>query len=454
MEDAREKLMPQNSEAECGVLGSVLIDPDVLDEVLEQVAPSDFHREAHVIIMNILIKLSRSGMACDFLTLCDELERQELLDQVGGASYIASLINYVPTSGNAVHYAHIVARTATARRLIRVGAEIVALGYEQDPQMLEKAQQMMFELAVSGRQKVEPKKLSELLFEYADYLSLLTEQEDKMTGIPTQFTDLDNLTGGFQKGDLVVIAGRPGTGKTSLAMDIARRSATSRKRCSSIIFSLEMSLRQLAMRTVSTESRIDSRLLKIGNINDEDWNAIVTSISRLEDLPIWITDVTQINIQLMRSVIRQHIQREGHLDCVFLDYIQLIGSQDDDDTRKLESRAQFIGEVARRLKLIAKEFNICVVALAQLSRAVESRHDKHPVPSDLKESGGIEEAADLIMLLYREEYYNPDCTPELKNVCEINVAKQRNGDTGSISLYFDKKHTRFENLEETLLANI
>ncbi|MBE3559928.1 MAG: replicative DNA helicase [Ktedonobacteraceae bacterium] len=437
-----EKLLPQNIEAECGVLGSMIIDPEAIVQVADFLQPEDFYRDAHRTIYEIILQLYNQREPADYITICDELERQGKLEDVGGAAYITSLINQVPTSGNVEYYGRIVERTAILRRLIHAAGQIAAMAYEEGDAdaVLDKAEQLIFTIG-QRHARSDFSSLRELLSDYMVKLDQLHERRGSIVGTPTGFTDLDRMTGGLQKSDLIILAARPAVGKTSLALSMAHNAAV-RHRRSVAIFSLEMSKEQLVQRLLSMDSGVDQQRLRTGWIEDEEWERIVYAMGTLSEASIWIDDTAGISTMEMRSKARR-LQAEHGIDLIIVDYLQLM--QSSTGGKRNENRVQEISEISRNLKGLARELDIPILALAQLSRAVESRQSKVPQLSDLRESGSLEQDADVVLFIYREDVYNPET--ERKNIADIIVAKHRNGPVGEISLYFQASQTRFRDLE-------
>ncbi|GER88293.1 replicative DNA helicase [Dictyobacter vulcani] len=442
-----EKLLPQNVEAECGVLGSIIIDPEAIVQVADFLMAEDFYRDAHRTIYETILQLYEQREAADFITICDELERKSKLEEVGGASYITSLINQVPTSGNIEYYGRIVERTAILRRLIHAAGEIAATAYEEGDAAiaLDKAEKLIF--GISQRHaRADFSSLSELLGDYMTKLDQLHERRGTVVGVPTGFTDLDRLTGGLQKSDLIILAARPAVGKTSLCLSLAHNASVKHKK-SIAIFSLEMSKEQLVQRLLSMDAAIDQQRLRTGWIEDDEWERIVFAMGTLAEANIWLDDTAGISTMEMRSKARR-LQAEHGIDMIIVDYLQLMQSS---AGKRNDNRVQEISEISRNLKGLARELDVPVMALAQLSRAVESRQSKVPQLSDLRESGSIEQDADLVMFIYRDDVYNPES--ERKNIADIIVAKHRNGPVGEVSLYFQASQTRFRDLEITTPAD-
>jgi len=440
-----EKLLPQNIEAECGVLGSIIIDPEAIVQVAEFLFPDDFYRDAHRTIYEVIIQLYEQREAADFITICDELERRNKLEDVGGASYITSLINLVPTSGNVEYYGRIVERNAILRRLIEAAGQIAAIAYQEEDAdvALDKAEQLIFNIS-QRHARSDFALLRDILSAYMNKLDQLHERRGTIVGVPTGFTDLDHLTGGLQKSDLIILAARPAIGKTSLALTMAHNTAIKHQR-SVAIFSLEMSKEQLVQRLLSMDAAIDQQRLRTGWIEDDEWERIVYAMGTLSEANIWIDDTAGISTVEMRSKARR-LHAERNIDLIIVDYLQLMQSMSGSGKRN-ENRVQEISEISRNLKSLARELNVPVLALAQLSRAVESRQSKVPQLSDLRESGSIEQDSDIVMFIYRDDVYNPET--ERKNIADIIVAKHRNGPVGTISLYFQASQTRFHDLELT-----
>ncbi len=384
MNETVEKLLPQNIEAECGVLGSIIIDPEAIVQVSDFLHPDDFYRDAHRTIYEVILQLYEEHEPADFITICDELERRSKLEEVGGASYITSLVNQVPTSGNVEFYGRIVERTAILRRLIHAAGQIAAIAYEEvDADIaLDKAEKLIFEIS-QRHARSDFSHMREILAEYMNKLDQLHEHHGSIVGVATGFTDLDRLTGGLQKSDLIVLASRPGVGKTSLAMSIAHYAAL-KYHNSIAFFSLEMSKDQLAQRLLSMDAGIDQHRLRTGRIEEDEWDRIVYAMDTLSEANIWIDDTASITPMEMRSKIRRLHAQHG-IDLIIVDYLQLM--QATIGGKRNENRVQEISEISRSLKGLARELNLPVLALAQLSRAVESRQSKVPQLSDLRESG-------------------------------------------------------------------
>lgn len=435
-----ERLPPQNIEAEEAILGALLIDPDAIIRIAAILHPEDFYREKHGWIYDIALNLHERREPIDFLTVCDELERREQLDQVGGPAFITSLINAVPTSIHAEHYAHIVERTATRRRLIDAASQIAVLAYQEADdveEVVDHAEQILFGIS-ERRIARELVPVRQVLSEYYDRIEYLTRHRGEMIGIPTGFTDIDKLLGGLQRSDMVILAARPSVGKTSLALSFGHNAAKKYGQRVAF-FSLEMSNEQVVQRLISAETGIDSQRLRRGEIADEEWGRFVKATSDLAETHLFIDDTPGISALEMRTKARR-LHAELGLDLVIVDYLQLMRG----DYRS-ENRVQEISSISRSLKALARELNVPILALSQLSRGVESRTDKRPILSDLRDSGAIEQDADVVIFIYRDEMYNENT--ERKNIADIIVAKHRNGPTGTVALYFKKELAQFREAE-------
>lgn len=434
-----DRLPPQNIEAEQSVLGSLLIDPKAIITVASFLSPDDFYRDMHGQVYEAMLALHERREPLDFVTVCDELERRETLERVGGAAYLTSLINMVPTSIHVEHYAHIVERTAILRHLIDAAGEIAGLAYQEIgsvEEIVDKAEAALFRVSQQRvNQSLMP--IGQIVADYYDHIEYLHEHPDETIGLPTGFPDLDRLLNGLQRSDLVIVAGRPGIGKSSFALALARHAALKQNSIVAV-FTLEMSSQQLVQRLISSDTSIDSQRLQTGRLQDSEWDVFVRSSNILAESAIFIDDTPSPSPLEIRTKSRRLAEEHG-LDLIIIDYLQLMQGN-----RPTENRVQEISNITRSLKGLARELHVPVVALSQLSRAVESRDDKHPRLSDLRESGSIEQDADVVMFLYRDEMYNPET--ELQNIAEVIVAKHRNGPTGAISLRFRKELVRFENL--------
>ena len=425
-----ERLPPCNIEAERSVLGSLLIDPDSIIKVGSFLQWEDFQPEHHQIIYRAIASLHERRQPADFVTVVDELARLGKLDEVGGPAYLTSLINMVPTSIHVEHYGRIVERTSLMRRLIEAAGNIAALAYEdreEIDEVIDKAEQILFEVSQRRIKK------------YYDRVEFLVEHPDETLGVPTGFSDLDRLLGGLQPSDLIIIAARPGVGKTSLAVSIACNAAL-KSNAVVAMFTLEMSGEQLVQRMISSYTGIDSQRLRLGRIEDLEWEKFTHASGVLSEAAIFIDDTPSPSPMEIRTKARR-LAAEYDLDLIIIDYLQLMQGGE----RRSENRVQEISYISRSLKSLARELNVPVIALSQLSRAVESRQEKRPVLSDLRESGSIEQDADVVMFIYRDELY--DENTDRANVADIIIAKHRNGPTDTISLRFDASLTKFTDLE-------
>jgi replicative DNA helicase len=437
-----ERLPPHNLEAEEAVLGSVLLDREVIGRVSGVLEARDFYRERNGQIFSAMIDLYDRHEPVDYLTLIDELDRTQRLDPAGGATYVAGLLGAVPTPIHAEHYAKIVADSAFTRRLISAGGKIATIGFQNQfdtETALEKSEQILFDIA-NKKANRDFTALSDILQEYLEQLSLAREGEGIKYGVPSGYADLDKITaGGFQRSDLVILAARPSMGKTSLAMGIAANAALKFK-AASAIFSLEMSGAQLAARLLSTESGIETTRLRSGNLTDAESRKLGHALGILAEAPIYVDDTPGISVTNLRAKTRR-LHAEVPLDLVIVDHLQLMTAGEGSGMNRVNE----MSEISRQLKGLARELHVPVIALSQLSRAVEQRSPKIPILSDLRESGSIEQDADLVMFIYRDDYYNKDS--EKQGIADVHIAKHRNGPTGQISLLFNSRTTKFLDLE-------
>jgi len=435
-----DKLQPHNIEAEEAVLGSLLIDPDAIIQVSTFLKPNDFYVQRHGWVFEAVLNLHERRQPADLITLSDELARREQLNDIGGPAYLTSLINATPTSIHIEYYARIVERTAVLRRLIEAAGQIAQLAYqdtEDANEVVDRAEEIIFGIS-ERRVDRDLRPIRQVLESYYDRIEYLQEHQGEIIGIPTGLTDLDKLLGGLQRSDMIVMAGRPGMGKTSLALSIALQAARRwQKRVA--LFSLEMSDEQLVQRLVSAETGIDSQRLRLGNIKPDEWTTFYQAIRLLSETMVFIDDTPAISVLELRTKARR-LHAEHGLDLIIVDYLQLMRG----GTRN-ENRQQEISFISRSIKGLARELNVPILALSQLSRQVESRHDKRPMLSDLRESGSIEQDADVVLFIYRDDVYNPDS--EFPNIAEIIVGKHRSGPTGIFSVYFKKHLAQFVDLE-------
>jgi replicative DNA helicase len=435
-----ERLPPQNVEAEQSVLGSLLIDREAIIKTAPFLRPDDFYREAHGRVYAAILDLHERREPADFVTVCDELERQGQLEAVGGSAYLTSLINSVPTSINVEHYAHIVERTAILRRLIEAAGKIAGLAYgeaEDVDVIVDRAEQILFDVSQRRVQRGLVS-IKHILTDYYDRIEYLHQHQGEMVGLPTGFIDLDRLLGGLQRSDLIIVAGRPGMGKSSLGMSVAHNAALKHNAVIAF-FSLEMAAEQLVQRLIAGETGITSQRLRIGDIHDIEWDKLVKASGTLAETAIFIDDTPSPSPMEIRTKARR-LAAEYGLGLVIVDYLQLMVG----GTRS-ENRVQEISYISRSLKSLARELNVPVLAMSQLSRAVESRQDKHPILSDLRESGSIEQDADVVLFIYREELYEQNT--DRKNIADIIVSKHRNGPTGQVALRFVSDQTKFVDLD-------
>jgi replicative DNA helicase len=435
-----ERLPPQNLEAEEAVLGALLIDPDAIIRVATILKTGDFYREKNGWIYDAALALHERREPIDFLTMCDELDRREQLDQIGGAGFITSLINAVPTSIHAEYYARIVERTATRRRLIEAAGQIAGLAYQEADdvdEVVDRAEQVLFGVS-ERRVSRELVPIRQVLSDYYDRIEYLTRHRGEMIGIPTGFTDMDKLLGGLQRSDMVILAARPSVGKTSLALSIAHNAAKKHNQRVAF-FSLEMSNEQVVQRLISAETGINSQRLRRGEIAQDEWGRFMKATSDLAESLLYIDDTPGISALELRTKARR-LHAEVGIDLVVVDYLQLMRG----DFRS-ENRVQEISSISRALKGLARELNVPILALSQLSRGVEARTDKRPILSDLRESGALEQDADVVIFIYRDELYNENT--ERKNLADIIVAKHRNGPTGTVTLFFKKELAQFREAE-------
>jgi len=435
-----DKLVPHNVEAEEAVLGSLLIDPEAIFRVSTFLKPEDFFIVKNGWIYDVVLSLHERRQPADFVTVCDELENRKQLEEVGGAAYIASLINSVPTAIHVEAYGHIVERTALRRRLISAASQIASFAYEEDQnvdEVIDRSEAVLFGIS-QRRTARDLVPIKQVLTDYYDRIAYLFEHRGEPLGVPTGFIDLDKLLGGLQRSDLIIVASRPGVGKTSLLLAMALTAARRYKQRVAV-FSLEMSCEQLVQRLMSSETGIDSQRLRLGDLQESEWPRFVEAAGRLSDTMLFVDDTPSISALQLRTKARR-LHAEYGLDLIMVDYLQLMSG----DVR-VENRVQEISYISRALKGLARELNLPVVAASQLSRAVELRGDKKPILSDLRESGSIEQDADVVMFIYRDEMYNPDS--ELKNIADIIVAKHRHGPTGTVQLFFRKQLAHFVDAE-------
>ena len=426
MEDVT-RIPPHSVESEQSILGSILLDKDAIITVSETIRPSDFYKEAHKIIYECMLKLSNKNEPIDLITLTEELKKQGHLDDVGGISYITSLSTIVPTTSNVKYYADIVKEKSVLRQLIKASNDIINLGYENSvkvEEVLERAEKRIFDIS-QEKASDDFKSINEVLVDAYDMIEKLYTNKSDVTGITTGFKDLNKKINGLQRTDLILIAARPAMGKTAFSLNLVQNAAL-KGDASVAVFSLEMSKDQLVQRMLAAQSHVELKKIKTGTLDENDWPRIIDAMAVLSNASIHIDDTPGIKISELRSKCRK-LKIEKGLDLIIIDYLQLMEGEGNN-----ESRQQEIAKISRSLKIIAKELNCPVVALSQLSRAPEQRADHRPMLSDLRESGSIEQDADIVMFLYRDEYYHPDS--ESKNIGEVLIAKNRHGETGSVEL--------------------
>lgn len=441
MADAR--IPPQNTDAEASLLGSLFVDADAIVRVADIVAVSDFYEERHARIYESIVKLYNKHRPIDVLTVSNQLKEDSFLENVGGSSYLAELTNMVPTAAHVVDYAEIVAGKSTRRRLIKVSEELVHLGYDETKDIADVIESAETELFKVSQQHIEQdiESLENILAQSFERLDDLHKDRGKIRGIPTGFKDLDNVLAGLQRSDLFVLAARPAMGKTAFALNLAHNVALKAEQ-PVLMFSLEMSKEQLVDRLLSVESGVDAWNIRTGNLSDKDFEKIGQAMGTLGEAPIYIDDTPGLTVSEIRTKARRE-QHKHQLGLIIVDYLQLMsgGSRFANEG----NRVQEISEISRGLKLIARELNVPLIALSQLSRSVESRSPPHPQLSDLRESGSIEQDADVVAFLYRDEYYNPENTQK-PGILEVMIRKHRNGPTDTVELFFEKEKQRYRSL--------
>ncbi len=430
------KIPPHSEEAEQSVLGAALLSRDAMSEAAELVRPEDFYDGKHREIFKAMVDMFVRGKSIDIVTVCDELKKRKTLEAAGGRTYVAELSSMVPSTSNAGEYAKIVAERASMRQLIQSAEEIRQKCYEGQENagdILDSAEKSIFSIA-QARQKSDYEPLASVIVRNIDRLNELAANQGQLTGVTTGFKRLDDITGGLHKSDLVILAARPAMGKTAFALNVAQNAAL-RGGAHVLIFSLEMSKEQLAQRLLAMEAKVNMENLKKGILEREDWEQILVASDRLAEADINIDDTPDLSVFEIKNKCRR-MKAEKGLDLVIIDYLQLMHGEG-----RAESRQQEISGLSRYLKLLAREMDCPVIVLSQLSRAPEQRPNHRPVLSDLRESGAIEQDADIVMFLYRDDYYNEDS--EKPGICEVNLAKHRNGQTGVIELTWVARYTKF-----------
>ncbi|KUK08567.1 MAG: Replicative DNA helicase [Caldanaerobacter subterraneus] len=436
----RTRIPPQNIEAEQSVLGSMLLSREAIIEVSEILRAEDFYKESHKKLFDVIMEMFEKDIPVDLVTVVDELRKRDMLEVVGGIEYLASLTSSVITTANVSYYAKLIKEKATLRRLIEASSEIMELSYQEDDveTVLDIAEQKIFDIA-QGRNTTTFSSMKDILMDTFYKIEELYKNKGKLTGIPSGFPDLDAKTAGFQPSDFILIAARPSMGKTSFALNIAQNAALLTG-LPVAIFSLEMSKEQLVTRLICSTANIDSQKLRTGNLDEEDWMKLAAAMTPLSKAPIYIDDTPGVTVMDIRAKARR-LKLEKGLGLVMIDYLQLMQGRG-----RAENRQQEISEISRSLKSLARELNVPVITLSQLSRAPETRSDHRPVLSDLRESGAIEQDADIVMFLYRDDYYHKDS--EKKNIAEVIIAKHRNGPTGVVELLWLAQYTKFVSLDK------
>ena len=436
------KLPPQNLDAEKSLLGAVLIDEEVLTDASEIVKPNDFYDKNHGLIFAGMMRLFEKHKPVDLLTLTDELKRKDELELIGGSAYLTELTNYVPTAAHAAAYAEMVAQTAVRRRLIKASSGITELGYDESTttqELLEKAEAELFSVSDQSL-KQDLVSLESILTDSFDRIEELHRNKGSLRGMRTGYRDLDTMTAGLQKSDLIILAARPAMGKTTLVTNLAYNVATIEKK-PVLFFSLEMSKEQLTDRMLADAAGVDSWNIRTGNLSGDDFEKLSEAMGEMAEAPIYIDDTPGLSILEMRTKARR-LAHEGEIGLIIVDYLQLMQATNNHNG----NRVQEVSEISRGLKLIARELNVPLIALSQLSRSVESRTPPIPQLADLRESGSIEQDADIVSFIYRPGYYEPD-NPEVQNITDLIIAKHRNGPVGKIQLYFHPERLRFMSLD-------
>lgn len=440
MGDQEVRVPPQNTEAERAVLGAMMIDDEAIGVAIEHIDSSYFYETAHQKIFNSIIDLYSNRKNVDFITLSDQLKHQGLMEVIGGVSYLTELIDHVPSAANVRHYAGIVKEKGIQRKLIKNATEIISRSYEKGvdiEELVDSAEQLIFDIA-TARQKQEAAHIKDILKNTMEVIDNLYKKKQTVTGVETGFYEFDKITSGLQKSDLIIVAARPSMGKSAFAASIAEH-ASIEKKVPVAFFSLEMSKEQLVQRMLCSQAGVDANKVRTGFLSPSEWPLLTKAASRLSNIPFFIDDTPAISILELRAKARR-LKASHDIQLVVLDYLQLMRA-----TTRSENRQQEISEISRSLKALARELQVPIIAISQLSRAVESRQDHKPQLSDLRESGAIEQDADVVVLLMREEYYN--ATDENRGIADIFIAKQRNGPVGNFKLKFFREFVKFANLE-------
>jgi len=433
------KVPPQNTDAEKSVLGSMLLDEEAIGLAVENLDSSWFYEEAHRKLFNAITDLYNSRKRVDIVTISEKLKNEGCYEEVGGATYLSLITDFVPSSANIEHYAHIVKEKGVLRRLIKSATQIIAESYKSADSVediVDNAEKLIFEIS-EIKQKQQSSHIKDLVREGIEKIDLLYQRKEHITGLATGFPKFDHMTSGLQKSDLIILAGRPSMGKSALAVSICENIGINGK-TGVALFSLEMSKEQLVLRMLCSQARVDAHKVRSGFLSPSDWPKLTAGAGKLSEADIYIDDTPAITVLELRAKARR-LKAKHNIGLIILDYLQLMRG-----STKTDSRQQEISEISRSLKALARELEVPILALSQLSRAVESRQDHRPQLSDLRESGAIEQDADVVVLLMREEYYNP--TEENRGVADVIIAKQRNGPVGTVKLAFIKEYMRFENL--------
>ncbi len=436
-----DRTPPHNIEAEQAVLGAVFLEPEAMSTAAEHLLPEDFYRASHQRIFEVMLTLSDRGEPIDLVTVTTALSNNKVLDEVGGVSYLSDVADSVPTAANITYYTKIVSEKSTLRGLIRTATNIVTSGYAEEENIedvLNSAEKDILEVA-QRKNSGAFKNIKDVLIDVYDNIEQLHNSDGNITGIPTGYRDLDHITSGFQRNDLIIIAARPSMGKTAFALNIAQNVAVHTDE-NVAIFSLEMGADQLVSRMLCAEGNIDAQRLRTGHMEADDWNKLTMAMGSLSNAGIYIDDTPGIRVSEIRSKCRR-LKQENGLGMILIDYLQLIQGS----ANSKENRQQEVSEISRSLKGLARELNVPLIALSQLSRGVESRQDKRPMMSDLRESGSIEQDADIVGFLYRDDYYDQES--ENQNIIEIIISKQRNGPVGNVELAFVKEYNKFVDLD-------
>jgi len=442
-ENSIRRIQPHKKEAEQSVIGAMFMERDVISDVADLLTKEDFYNPQYGVLFENMIELYNEGYQVDVITVGERLQMKNLPEELCSPAFLMDIINAVPTSANALDHAKIVKDKSLLRKMIKLCEDTSKdcyLGQDKAQHLLEDAEQKIFKLVQTSNQGSDIVPINKIVIDVIGEIEEAARNKGKITGIPTGFVDLDNMLTGMHGGEFLLVAARPAMGKTAFVLNIAHDLAVMHK-IPCAIFSLEMSKEQLVSRMIAIDAMVDSKSMKLGNLSDDDWDKVIESTDAISRSPLYIDDNSAITISELRSKCRK-LKQNNNIGLIILDYLQLMSS-----SRPVESRQQFIAEVSRALKTLARELNIPIIALSQLSRAVDSRPDHKPVLSDLRESGSIEQDADVVMFIYRDEYYNPETTTK-PQTAEIIVAKQRSGETGSVDLRWIGKFTKFADPEK------